>query len=114
LAIWCPGYLAQAGLIDVETFVNDRAFALVPPYDSDAQHALRTELREDYERRRWVWSQAEARRFFMAGGGSEGEFDSLWIRRLKEADEALRQLEAGHLHTAGGGIEYVIAARRPH
>jgi SAM-dependent methyltransferase len=108
-----PGYLADAGLTDIETYLNDKTFALLPPYDSDAQQALCSELREDAEQRRWVWSQAEARRFYVAGGGNESEFDALWEHRLNEADEALQQLEAGRLHTGGGSIEYIIRARRP-
>ncbi len=109
-----PGFLYDAGLLDIEAFLNDKTFALVPPYDSAAQQALCVELREDVEQRRWVgWSRAEARRFYLAGGGNEVEFDQLWQHRLNETDEALRQLEAGQLHSGGGSIEYIIRARRP-
>jgi SAM-dependent methyltransferase len=31
-----PGDFAQAGLIDIQTFLNDKTFALVPPYASPA------------------------------------------------------------------------------
>jgi SAM-dependent methyltransferase len=109
-----PGFLSDAGLVDVEAFLNDKTFALVAPYDSDAQRALCVELREDVEQRRWLgWSRAEARRFYLAGGGNEADVDQLWQQRLNETDEAVRQLEAGQLHTGGGSIEYIIHARRP-
>jgi hypothetical protein len=108
-----PGLLSDAGLVDIEAPSTTRRLLSLRPYESDAQQALCSELREDAAQRRWVWSQADARRFHLAGGGNEAEFEQLWQHRLNETDEALGQLEAGQLHTGGAGIEYIIRARRP-
>ena len=35
-----PGMLAEAGLIDVQCTLNDKTFALAPPYEPDDQRAL--------------------------------------------------------------------------
>lgn len=53
-----PGYFAHAGLLDIQTFLNDKTFALVPPYSAPAQQALRTEMLEEAESDRWVGRSA--------------------------------------------------------
>lgn len=108
-----PGYFAQAGLLDIQTFVNDKTFTLTPPYSSSAQQALRASMLEDVDRDRWLGRTAsDTRRYYLAGGGDENEFEPRWQRRLSEAHEAVRQLNANQLHTAGGGLQYVISGRR--
>jgi hypothetical protein len=52
--------------------VNDKATAVFPPYAAGAQRAFTEDARDRVARRLWNWSEADARRFFLAGGGSEG------------------------------------------
>ena len=71
-----PGYFAEAGLTGVQTFLNDKAFALVPPYASPEQRALRTAMLEDAASHRWVgWSASTAKRYYLAGGGPGDQFE---------------------------------------
>jgi len=108
-----PGYFAHAGLVEIETFLNDRAFALVPPYASPAQRALRAAWLEDAASDRWVgWPASDAKRYYLAGGGIEDDFEPRWQRRLSEARQAAGQLTANQLHTAGGGVQYLVSGRR--
>lgn len=66
-----PGYFAQAGLLDIQTFVNDKTFTLTPPYSSSAQQALRASMLEDVDRDRWLGRTAsDTRRYYLAGGGT--------------------------------------------
>ncbi len=109
-----PGYFAQAGLLGIQTFLNDKAFALVPSYSSPEQQALRAAILEDVHRDRWGGQPAsEVKRYYLAGGGAEDEFEARWQRRLGEGRAAARQLTANQLHTAGGGLQYVVSGRRP-
>lgn len=108
-----PGMLAEAGLVDIQCMLNDKTFALTPPYERDDQRALRDVIIANAESDRWVWSREEAKRYFVAGGGPENEFTPRWERRLKESRETARQLAASRLHTAGGGIHYLVSGRRP-
>lgn len=109
-----PGHFAEAGLIEVETFINDKASALVPPYHTEEQQVFRSAWVEDAQERRWIWSREETKRFFLAGGGVERDFDEIWQRRMRELDVSVENLEASKLHTAGGGIHYVVCGRRPY
>jgi len=108
-----PGYFAHAGLIDIQTFLNDKAFALVPPYAPSEQRALRAAMLDDVDSDRWGGRpKSEAKRYYLAGGGAEDEFEARWQRRLSEDRKAARQLKANQLHTAGGGLQYVVCGRR--
>ena len=108
-----PGYFAQAELVDIQTFLNDKTFALVPPYAPPEQQALRTAMLEDAKSDRWGGRSAtDAKRYYLAGGGVKDEFEPRWQRRLSEDREAARQLTANQLHTAGGGLQYVVSGRR--
>ncbi len=108
-----PGLLAQAGLNDIRSMLNDRAFALVPPYQLADQRALRSVIIAGADSDRWIWSREDAKRYFVAGGGRETEFEQRWQRRLDETRQAAQELAAGRLYTAGGGIHYLISGQRP-
>ena len=107
-----PGYFARAGMTDIQTYLNDKALCLVPPYNSPEQSALKDAMLEAAAQQRWIWARPVAKRYYLAGGGEEHAFESRWQRRLSETYEAARQLTANQLHTAGGGIQYLVAGRR--
>lgn len=108
-----PGYFSQLGLLDIQTFLNDKTFVLTPPYSQPEQQVLVTEVLEDADAATWLGQVAnDVRRFYLAGGGTETGFDEGWQRRLLEVRETARQLNAGVLHTAGGGLQYIISGRR--
>jgi SAM-dependent methyltransferase len=108
-----PGHFAAAGLTEIQTFLNDKAFMLVPPYRSDAEQALSDAMLEAAQQRRWLWARSDARRFYLAGGGHASEFDAGWQRRLAELDGDAEALRANRLLTAGGGIQYIVSGRLP-
>jgi ubiquinone/menaquinone biosynthesis C-methylase UbiE len=108
-----PGYFAEARLEQIDASINDKPFPLIPPYASEDQQALKAAIIDDAAEQRWIWSREDARRYFIAGGGAEQEFDAVWQRRLDELSRTVRDLQAGTFHTAGGGIQYVIGGRRP-
>jgi hypothetical protein len=58
-------------------------------------------------------TEAETRRYYLAGGGDADAFQSRWKRRLDEIYQTASLLSASQLHTAGGGMQYVVAGRRP-
>lgn len=107
-----PGYFIDAGLTEIQAFLNDKAFMLAPPYRQPEQHALKREVVADVASNRWIWSEPEAKRYYLAGGGAQEEFELRWQRRLTEARETAHELEADRLYTTGGGIHYVISGRR--
>ena len=108
-----PGTFAEVGLVDVTVHVSDKASALIPPYPGREQAARRDEAIAFADRGLFAWDRAETRRFFLAGGGSEGDFDRLWGVAGAAARKVAAGLRAGTEHTAGGGMQYLVSGRKP-
>lgn len=108
-----PGLFVAGGLVDVEVHVNDKATALFPPYATDAQRAVVEDARDRAERRLWNWSDAEARRLFVAGGGAEEAFAAHFARGLASRDAIVRGVDDGRYHGIVGGEFYLVSGRKP-
>src|SRR5262249_16344412 len=107
------GLFVEAGLLDVEVYVNDKATAIFPPYATPAQRAFTEDARDRAFRRVWNWSEAETRRLFVAGGGSEAEFDACFEHGLSTRNNIVRGLDAGTYHGIIGGPFYLVSGRKP-
>jgi SAM-dependent methyltransferase len=108
-----PGYLAAYGAVEIHTFMADKPAALVPPYGSDAQQALREYVLRQVELGTWGWARDDAQRYFIAGGGTAAQFDASWERRLAERRSEADALTDGTYYSAGGAVLYLIAGRKP-
>jgi 2-polyprenyl-3-methyl-5-hydroxy-6-metoxy-1,4-benzoquinol methylase len=108
-----PGYLVQQGAVDIQTLIADKTSRLTPPYEGDEQRALRQEVIDDATCNRWVWSHDETRRLFLAGGGTQRDFDTGWAQRMAAARAVAERIESNTYHGAGGIIHYMVAGRRP-
>jgi hypothetical protein len=85
-----PALFAAAGLRRAEVRLNDRVNPMVPPYESAAARALAEQAQDVANRGVWMWNRADARRYFIAGGGHEDEFEACWASVL-----AFQRREAG-------------------
>lgn len=108
-----PGMLRRSGLIDLRSFTSDMTDLLIVPYATPAQRALRATILDGADDTWSGWSRTQAHRWFVAGGGQEGEFGGLWERRLAEARRTRQALREGRSESAGGHIHYLICGRRP-
>jgi SAM-dependent methyltransferase len=107
-----PGYLVEAGAQEVHTCMSDKAVAMFAPYRSEEQREfVDAEIQTDRDQM-WVWPREQARRYFLAGGGTEDAFATGWERRLTEIHQTVTAIADSTYHTAGGSILYLIAGRR--
>jgi hypothetical protein len=93
--------------------LNDKAFALLPPYDRPEQRAMLDESADFDAREFWIWSRDDTHRYFLAGGGGDDEFDELWALALSGNEEIKKAIAAKTYAYAGGGIGYLVAGRKP-
>ncbi|MGC1184633.1 MAG: methyltransferase domain-containing protein [Candidatus Dormiibacterota bacterium] len=107
-----PGLVAEAGLAVAACYLSDKASPLWPPYSSPEQSALVEALEASVKAERCPWSREETRRYFLAGGGEDGEFREAWAERLGEIRADLAALHSGRLSTGGGQLMYLIAATK--
>jgi SAM-dependent methyltransferase len=82
-----PGLFVAQGLSGVEVHLNDKAIAVFPPYASSAQRAFTEDARDRVARRLWNYSEVDARRLFLAGGGTETDFGNHFARGLAPRDD---------------------------
>ena len=107
-----PGLFVAQGLTDVEVFVNDCATAVVPPYATRAQRAAVDDARDLVARRHWIWSEADTRRFFVAGGGGERAFDAHFVRAMASREAIVRGIDDATYHAVMGGAFYLVGGRK--
>lgn len=107
-----PGLFVAQGLAEVEVYINDKATAVFPPYSTGAQRAFTEDARDRVARRLWNWSEADARRLFLAGGGSEGAFAAHFARALASREKIVRGLDDATYHGIVGGEFYLVAGRK--
>jgi SAM-dependent methyltransferase len=108
-----PGHLAQTGLERLEVYQSDHAYPMIPPYGTPAQQAMRAQLLDWAGRGFWIWTEADTRRYFAAGGGDEREFEPLWRLALAVVEREAEELRRGTYRDAGGSVVYVISAIKP-
>jgi SAM-dependent methyltransferase len=108
-----PGLFAARNLVDIRVYLNDKTDIMLPPYDSPAQRAALDEQADFGDRDFWIWSHGDTRRYFLAGGGADGEFDALWLTAAG-GKERFEKAFAERTYASGGAtIGYLIAGRKP-
>ena len=107
-----PGMFAEHGLLDVEVYVNDKALVLFPPYATAEQRAVVEEERDRLARGVWNWDEAETRRFFLAGGGSERDFSGCFENAMAARERVVAGIERGAYHGITGGAFFLIGGRK--
>lgn len=107
-----PGLFAAQGLADVAVYVNDKATAVFPPYSAPDQRAFAAETKDRIARRVWNWSEPDARRMFLAGGGDAASFAGLFELGLSLRERVARALDEGTFHGVSGGLFYLVSGRK--
>jgi SAM-dependent methyltransferase len=108
-----PGLFAARGLVDVRVYLNDKTNAFLPPYGSIEERAMLEERADLKDREFWIWNQKDTHRYFLAGGGREGEFDALWSVAIASDRKLDQAIAAGTYAGAGGGVSYLVSGRKP-
>jgi ubiquinone/menaquinone biosynthesis C-methylase UbiE len=108
-----PALFAAKGLTDVRVYLNDKASPLLPPYSAPEQRANIEEMLDFARRCYWVWSFEQTRRYFVAGGGSEAELETLWAAAMAAVQRSTAAIENGTYTCAGGGVCYLVSGRKP-
>ncbi|MGN6147003.1 MAG: methyltransferase domain-containing protein [Rhizomicrobium sp.] len=110
-----PGLLADIGLLDIQVYQSDKAFAVVPPYANAEAKLL---LDEEVE---WLsnasegqmWDEQTVSVFHAAGGGNREEYSRYKEDVLARLQVLQTELLNGSYHRAGARTMYLISAMKP-
>jgi SAM-dependent methyltransferase len=108
-----PAMFAEAGLDDLRVSMNDRAVPLAPPYAEPWERPMLDELIDFAERDYGYYSHDVTRRYFLAGGGAEGDFAAHWALALRLVHRAAAEARAGTYRASGGVVGYCVSGRKP-
>ncbi len=109
-----PTLLRASGAGAIETFISDKAAAALPPYDVPAQ-AIDIKTQLDFAAiDMWMptGTRDDSARHFIAGGGTDAEFDACWAVAVRFLRAFEQQVAAGTFQTARPTC-MVVAAGQP-
>lgn len=104
-----PDLFLQAGLTDVQVWQSDKALSLIPPYDTREKRVRAAQLVDWLENDQGGLGYDENLRYYRAGGGKKGAFDTYWQRVSLYKMAMLRLLKEQKFISAGGQLMYVVA-----
>ena len=104
-----PDLFIQAGLTDVRVWQSDKALALIPPYDTREKRVRAAQLVDWLENDQGGLGYDENLRYYRAGGGKKGTFDTYWHRVSMYKLSMLQLLKEQRFISAGGQLMYVVA-----
>lgn len=108
-----PAIFAELGLADLRVSMNDRASPMIAPYEEPWSRAVVEEMVEFAEREHAMWDHATTRRYYLAGGGTDPDFDRAWALALAQVRRAADEVRAGTYRLAGGAVGYCVSGRKP-
>jgi len=108
-----PSLFHALGVQELQVYVSDKTWTMLPPYADPLARAELDELREAVREGRTYFTRGDMRRWFLAGGGDEVYFDRWWARTLARDRRIVAAADAGHFQSPGAGIQYVVSGRKP-
>ncbi len=106
------GWLSEIGVDNIESYTGDKTTMVLPPYTTPAQVAFIRETEELSQKKFWAWSEEDARRYFIAGGGHPTAFAGFWERALEREREFLAGVATGENRTVFAPVVLLISGRK--
>jgi len=97
-----PLILSDLGLKNITVYQTDKAFHILPPYDTEDQKVMLEQTKVWAKKNFWIWDEKETREYFLAGGGSSKEFKELWLEVTKINERLLNFIEQKSMQQLGG------------
>ena len=109
-----PHLMAELGLVDIDIRQNDRIHHIEPPYASELQKDALNKIRQQHlnDERRRTMLQRE-REEFLAGGGTDAEYDRMEALSEKYLPIFKKQLDEGTYYACTVGTLFVTRGVKP-
>lgn len=107
-----PGYFSEIKLQNIKVYVSDKAAALYPDYSLPEQKPLIDDFLNRVEKDFGWWDKADSKKYYVAGGGNEYDFEKIWTDSKKLSVETAKAIKKNHYHCGGGQIFYLVSGRK--
>lgn len=104
-----PGQMASIGFKNITVHQSDKSFSLIPPYSTEREQAVIKTKRDWVDREFTGWHRDDLKRYFLAGGGSEEEYDEYVKLMIHDTKSELDAIDKKTFHSAGGNVCYLIS-----
>ena len=85
---------------------------MVPPYSSREEMALVEHVKASADLDMVVWSKEETKRYYLAGGGTETEFEKRWPKMIADKKEQVTHIQDQTLCSPGTCVMYLVSGRK--
>lgn len=101
------------GLDEVAYYNNDRAWRFAPPYETEQERTSLADLARDAAEGVYGWPRDEARRYYLSGEGTEGDFEADYDALLAQQRDDLRLCEKGEWSELVAFAGLIAGGRKP-
>lgn len=108
-----PGYYEQLDLENIQVYLSDKTSPLFPPYADEEQQTFIKLLEEWYDAELLVWDKPESKKYYLAGGGLDTDFEREWKFLKQRMHKRIESIKQGKYSTSGGCLLYLISGRKP-
>lgn len=108
-----PALLHEAGLLDLQAYLSDKATLTLPGRSTPEQAAALAQAEDWLSRDFWIWDKDETESYFRAGGGKPEEFPGLWENAMAYQRRSHAAAKEGRLCAVGAGFQYLMSGRKP-
>jgi SAM-dependent methyltransferase len=102
-----------SSLHDVRYFNNDRAWSMAPPYERPQERDELADMEKAVADGVYGWERPEARRYYVAGGGSEEQFERDYDAMLEAQRRELELCRAGAWTELTAFAGLIATGRKP-
>lgn len=108
-----PDLFQQVGLGEPDVWLSDKATPLIPPYDTREKRVRAAQLIDWLENNLGGYNFQDNFRYYKAGGGKKGIFESYWQQVEMAKFTMLKQLKEQQYYSSGGNMMYIVVGYKP-
>lgn len=107
-----PYAFSRQNIENIQVYLSDKTSPMIPPYGSHEEKILLKQIEDWQGQEIIVWPKDETKRYFLAGGGSESEFDSIWPKLINDAKTNREAIQNQTLSSTNATVMYLISGRK--
>lgn len=95
-------------MTDIKVYLSDLADSFIPPYNTPREKLI-ISSNPLISKESWEEEGKHYKRYFLAGGGNQIEFDVLWAALVNKVELKINAWKQNEYCTAGGEVLYLIS-----
>lgn len=112
LGDYVPKLFLECDINNINVSIVDKACSLIPPYDTKEKQARAKELLDWINDSSAEYDKAHMLKYYLAGGGTEEEFNKIWEEKKKDSDKIKNAILEEKYIMPGGALMYIISGNK--